>query len=232
VSAHQPIDDVARPGGRSAAPAGTLLVLATLLAPSSSGAAPDATVALVTARRAYYAVHYPGEHGPFAHRQEAIDAALRALAAQAESESWRTEWLTLVTRDRYGKWWHSLPKEGQVLAARQCQVTYSIREIGRPGSTLVSTAHNHPHGDLFPDPRASSPDNRNPHEMFLLRDDGNVWYFKPHDTRAKLYGHVAGGALETCYAGAKLPLLRSDDDRSAVRVPRRLGAPLCILTNP
>lgn len=222
MSAHEPVNHVARTRNGSAALAGTLVVLASLVVGSTSVAAPDAA----SARRTYYAVHYPGEHGPFAQRQAAIDAALRALGARAESESWRTEWLTLVTRDRYGKWWHSLPKEGQVLAARQCQVTYSIREVGRPGSTLVSTAHTHPHGDLFPDPRATSPDNRNSHEMFLLRDDGNVWYFKPHDTRAKLYGRVVGGALDTRYRGSSLSRLRSDDDPDAVHAEAPRGGAL------
>lgn len=168
------------------------------------------------ARRAYYAAHYPDEHGPFARRQDAVDAALLALHAHAETERWWTEWLTLVTRDRYGKWWHTSPKEGRVLGARQCAVSYSASEVRRPGSTLVSTAHTHPRGDLFPDPRPSPPDNRNPHEMFLLRSDGNVWFFKPHETRTKLYGRVRAGAIDSAYRGDAAARLRRGADPQAV----------------
>jgi len=182
-----------RGAGRLAGGVAVVVGLGLLLGSSQPVAADDAA-----ARRAYYAAHYPGERGPFGGRQEAVDAALRALAAHAESEQWWTEWLTLITRDRYGKWWHSLPKEGQVLAARQCQVSYSIREVRRPGSTLVSTAHTHPRGDLFPDPRGeASPDNQNPHGMYLLRSNGDVWFFRPHETRPKPYGRLAAGVLET-----------------------------------
>ena len=198
---------------------GTLLALPCLAAPLSSSATPPSEPA---ARQAYYAIHYAGEHGPFASRQGAIDAALRALGGHAASESWWTEWLTLVTRDRFGKWWYSSPKEGQVLAARQCQVSYSIREIRRPGSTLVSTAHTHPRGDVFPDPRPTSPDNQNPHEMFLLRSDGNVWFFKPHEMRPKLYGHLSGESfdtLESRYVGRDLERLRRGSDPEAIRPP-------------
>ena len=203
-----------RPAGRLAREVVGLVGLVTLLAPGTSVAVDGPT----PARRAYYAVHYPGEQGPFTSRQEAIDAALRALGAHAESQRWWTEWLTLITRDRYGKWWHSPPKEGQVLAARQCQVSYSIREVQRPGSRLVSTAHTHPRGDLFPDPRAgASPDNQNPHEMFLLRSDGDIWFFRPHETRPKLYGRLAAGALETRYQRRDLARLRGEDDPTAVR---------------
>jgi len=205
--------------GRSRRSARAFVVLAgvlPLLAHRPSLAAAGATDA--TARRAYYAVRYPGEQGPFARHQEAVDAALRALGARAESENWWTEWLTLITRDRYGKWWYSPPKEGQVLAARQCQVSYSIREVARPGSTLVSTAHTHPRGDLFPDPRGeASPDNQNPHEMFLLRSDGDIWFFRPHETRPKLYGRLAGEAIESRYLGDDFARLRKADDPEAIR---------------
>jgi hypothetical protein len=192
-----------------------MLLAALVLAPRPSLATPAADDATAK-RRTYYAVRYPGEKGPFVRQQEAIDAALLALSAHAESENWWTEWLTLVTRDRYGKWWHSPPKEGRVLAARQCQVSYSISEIRRPGSTLVSTAHTHPRGDLFPDPRPTSPDNRNPHEMFLLRSDGNVWFFRPHETTPKLYGRVREGALDSRYTGANEKRLRRKNDDDAV----------------
>jgi hypothetical protein len=189
----------------------TGLVMAYRTAPATAAGA-DAGAR----KAAYYAVHYPGEQGPFASRQQAIDAALLALNSHAESEKWWTEWLTLVTRDRYGKWWHSLPKEGQVLAARQCAVSYSISEVRRPGSTLVSTVHTHPRGDVFPDPRPRSPDNQNPHEMFLLRSDGNVWFFRPHQTRPKLYGRVQSGVLESRYTGRNEPRLRSTNDADAI----------------
>jgi hypothetical protein len=45
-----------------------------------------------------------------------------ALNARAESEQWWTEWLALIFRDRYGKWWHSAPKEGRVVSVGLCAV--------------------------------------------------------------------------------------------------------------
>ena len=194
-----------------------IFVLVGLAALAGSRPAPAASGGdAAAARRAYYAVRYPGEQGPFKRRQQAVDAAVLALSARARSEEWWTEWLALIFHDRYGKWWHSLPKEGRVVSVGQCAVSYSAREIRRPGSTLVSTAHTHPRGDLFPDPRPDSPDNRNAQEMFLLRSDGGVWFFKPHDRRGSLYGRVLEGALERADSGAAEARRRGNRDGEAV----------------
>jgi hypothetical protein len=147
-------------------------------------------------KRAYYAAVYPNEHGPFVRRQDAIEAGLFALHARAEAGDWGCEWLTMFTRDRYGKWWYTTPKEGGEAGPGECQVSYSSREVRRPGSTLVATAHSHPRGDVFPDPRPDPDDNRNAQEMFLLRSDGNVWHFGPRQTRATLYGRMAADGLK------------------------------------
>ena len=152
-------------------------------------------------RTAYYAVHYPGEHGPFADRGKAIDAALIALNGRATTGDWACEWLIIYSRDRYGAWWYNEPKEGHARGPNECVVSYSERELRRPGSRLMGTAHNHPRGDVFPDPRPSPLDNQNDQEMFLLRHDGGVWYFPPHETHPKLYGRLREGAVESLCRG-------------------------------
>ena len=53
-------------------------------------------------------------------------------------------------------------------------------------------------------------------EMFLLRSDGNVWYFRPHETRSKLYGRVRAGVLESRYTGRNEVRLRSINDADAI----------------
>ncbi len=145
----------------------------------------------------YYAVRYPGENGPFASKRAAVADGLTVLRARADAEDWGCEWLILISRDRYGRWWHTSPKTGREVAPNMCEVAYSSAEIRRPGSTLVATAHTHPRGDLFPDPRPDPPDNRNGHEMFLLRSDGQVWRFGPHSRAARPYS-----AARTCSTGA------------------------------
>jgi hypothetical protein len=141
-------------------------------------------------QQAYYAARYQGEHGPFASQQQAIDASLTMLYKHAEAERWGCEWLTLQSRDRYGRWWYSTPKTGHAAGPNQCEVRYSSAELRRPDSTLVGTAHTHPRGDVFPDPRPKPPDNQNPHPMLLVRSDGSIWHFPPASTTPTLFGRM------------------------------------------
>jgi hypothetical protein len=165
-------------------------------------------------RRAYYAVRYPSENGPFPSKRAAVGAALAALHARADAEDWGCEWLSLISRDRYGGWWHTSPKTGSEVAPNQCEVAYSSAEIRRPGSRLAATAHTHPRGDLFPDPRPDPEDNRNDHEMFLLRSDGQAWRFAPHSFAATPYRSDAPSESR--------PERRLPDARcAATRPPRR-----------
>jgi hypothetical protein len=39
--------------------------------------------------------------------------------------------------------------------------------------------------------------------MFLLRSDGGVWFFRPHDRRATAYGRVRNETLERSDDGAR-----------------------------
>lgn len=200
---------------------------ASLLVVFSCGLATSAPAAAGETKRGragYYRIHYPGEHGPFATRQEAIDAGLVALEVRAQAGAWSCEWLIFYTSDRYGAWWYSDPKEGHPVGAGTCEVAYSEREVRRPGSKLVATAHSHPRGDLFPDPRPRPPDNQNDHEMFLLRSDDNVWFFRPHDVQSSLYGTIRRGLVETSSRGPAACLLRDERGRApnvSVRASRR-----------
>lgn len=144
-------------------------------------------------------VRYPGENGPFSSKRAAVDAGVAALRARATAEDWQCEWLAMISRDRQGRWWHTSPKTGSEVAPNTCEVTYSSREIRRPGSTLVATVHTHPRGDVFPDPRPNPPDNRNSHEMFVVRSDGRTWRFAPRSFIPTPYGAatVAGRTTET-----------------------------------
>jgi hypothetical protein len=164
-----------------------LLSLVALVLANPPGA-PD----VVQQRHAYYARHYAGENGPFPSKSAALDAGLAVLRLRATAEDWGCEWLILISRDRYGRWWHTSPKTGSEVAPNQCEVTYSSAEIPRPGSQLFATAHTHPRGDLFPDPRPDPPDNRNDHEMFVLRSDGGVWRFAPRSFTPVRYVSGAG----------------------------------------
>lgn len=160
-----------------------MVILAGTASPNDRRGAPDE-------EQAYYAARYGGENGPFVSRHRAIDASLTMLFQHAEAEDWGCEWLSLLSRDRYGRWWFSTPKTGHAAGPNQCEVSYSSAEIRRPDSRLVSTAHTHPRGDVFPDPRPNPPDNRNSHPMFLVRSDGRIWHFPARSTTSTLCGQV------------------------------------------
>lgn len=151
-------------------------------------------------RSLYYSQNYANEGGGDPDVQVVLHAQLAMLWWYQVAFNGAGEWGSILYRDKYGLYWFTMPYPGYLKADGSWYTPLYGWYILRPESTIVSSSHTHPWG--IGDQTGAivnDGDNLSDWPMFVIREDGGIFVFKPRSHDTKLYGVMEYGNVITKY---------------------------------